>query len=86
MKISDEPVKLFLDLQKKLPAILSSFGITQVHVYKGIGMPRPTWQVKKRNQTFTIAEMQDICDLINTGKIKPKQENKSKDNVVNNFL
>ena len=77
MRISDEPVKQFLELQTKLPAILSSFGITQVHVYKGIGMPRATWEVKKRNQTFTIAEMQAICDLINTGKTKLKKENNS---------
>ncbi|WP_192823850.1 hypothetical protein [Rufibacter sp. LB8] len=78
MKISDEPVKLFLELQKKLPAVLASFGIKQVYVYKGIGMPRPTWEVKKRNQTFTISEMQDICDLINTGKTKPREHNKSR--------
>lgn len=77
MRISDEPVKQFLELQTKLPTILSSFGITQVHIYKGIGMPRATWEVKKRNQTFTIAEMQAICDLINTGKSKPKKENNS---------
>lgn len=77
MKISDEPVKQFLELQKNLPALLASFGIKQVYVYKGIGMPRPTWDFKKKYQTFTIAEMQDICDLINTGKIQTQKENKS---------
>jgi len=82
MKISDEPVKQFLQLQKNLPEFLKSNGIKQVYVFKGIGMPRPTWEDKKRKFTFTIPEMQDICDLINTGKVKPRVENKSKDNEV----
>jgi len=70
MKISDEPVKKFLELQKQLPELLKSNGIKQVYVYKGIDMPKPTWERKRRTQTFSIPEMQDICDLINTGKTK----------------
>jgi hypothetical protein len=77
MNISDEPVRKFLELQKKLPSLLASFGIKQVYVYEGIGMPRATWDFKKKHQTFTIAEMQNICDLINTGKTKTRKENKS---------
>ena len=65
MIISDVAPKRFKDWQKKLLISLEAKGITQAHVYRGIGMSRNTWERRTRAYSFTSEEAIKICKLLN---------------------
>ena len=65
MIISEVAPKRFLEWQKKLKISLEAKGISQAHVYKGIGMSRNTWERRTRAFNFTADEALRICRLLN---------------------
>ncbi len=68
MIISDTAPNRFKEWQKKLKPSLKAIGISQAHVYKGIGMSRNTWERRVRALSFTADEALRICNLLNRGK------------------
>jgi len=66
MIISDVAPKKFKEWQEKLKISLEAKGISQAHVYRGIGMSRNTWERRTRELNFTADEALRICKLINS--------------------
>ena len=68
MRISDTAPNRFQEWQKKLKANLKTMGVTQAHVYRGIGMSRNTWERRLNGLDFTVGEALKICEVINNPK------------------
>jgi len=64
-KIDDNLPISFIAFQANLKETIYSLGLTQKHVYNGIGMSRTTWERRLIERNFTGNEVLKICNWIN---------------------
>ncbi|WP_020533313.1 hypothetical protein [Flexithrix dorotheae] len=65
MRVNKEIASNFVVLQRELPKILKSYGLTAAYIARKIEMPHATFYRKMRNLAFSGLEMEKICEEIN---------------------
>ncbi|MBT30652.1 hypothetical protein [Chondrinema litorale] len=64
-RINTEIAKAFFELQKELPFVIRSYGMTKSYIVRETGIPRTTFDRKIKERKFTADEMIRICEVIN---------------------
>ena len=64
-KVNAAVVDDFIRLQRELPALIRSYGISVKMICERSGIARATFDRKIKSERFTALEMQRICKAIN---------------------
>ena len=65
MRINSQIVKDCKRLQKQLPDVVENYAVNISHMCKAIGMARSSYYSKIEKLTFTVDELERICNYIN---------------------
>ena len=64
-KINVAVVDDFIRLQRELPELIRSYGLSVKRICERSGISRATFDRKVKSKRFTAMEMQKICEAIN---------------------
>ena len=65
-KINEKILLEYEELQRNLPNIIKSYGITVSHICKQANIPRSTYEDKiRKDNAFSLEEMKRIVNVIN---------------------